>query len=170
LTLEKLIVLGARRIILFGWCGAVDSTLKIGDIIVPDKAKSGEGTSRYYCGDSAAGPDRNLCRQLKEALDGSELDAYHGCVWSTDALYREDQRMLNHLYERDHVIAVDMEFSALCAVAEHRSISFGAVLVVSDELSGDMWQPGFRAPRFLDRKKSALSTVIAFLSRSQEKK
>ncbi|MEE4240276.1 MAG: hypothetical protein V2I36_02345, partial [Desulfopila sp.] len=48
LVMEKLIVLGAQRIILMGWCGAVDPSCSIGDIIVPDRAVVGEGTSKYY--------------------------------------------------------------------------------------------------------------------------
>ena len=38
LTLEKLIALGAKRVILFGWCGAISPTLKVGDILVPGEA------------------------------------------------------------------------------------------------------------------------------------
>ena len=51
LTMEKLIALGARQIILFGWCGAIAPNLHVGDILVPARALSGEGTSRYYGSD-----------------------------------------------------------------------------------------------------------------------
>lgn len=168
LTMEKLIVLGARQIILFGWCGAVDPARRIGDILVPDRAVSGEGTSRYYCSNGVPGPDEKLCRQLIVALAEAELDAYDGCVWSTDALYREDRRVLRSLSDKEKVVAVDMEFSALCAVAAHRKISFAAVLIVSDILSGETWQPGFRVPQFLDNKRAALAVVLSFVARLKE--
>ena len=35
LTLEKLVALGARRIIVYGWCGSLSETLPIGDILLP---------------------------------------------------------------------------------------------------------------------------------------
>ena len=48
LALEKLIALGARRIIIFGWCGSLSNTLQIGDILLPTWAISNEGTSAHY--------------------------------------------------------------------------------------------------------------------------
>src|SRR5208283_3543131 len=48
MILEKLIVLGARRVILLGWAGGLSPTLSPGDIILPDEAISEEGTSRHY--------------------------------------------------------------------------------------------------------------------------
>ncbi len=48
LTLEKLIALGARRIIVYGWCGSLRETLRTGDILLPTWARSDEGTSAHY--------------------------------------------------------------------------------------------------------------------------
>ena len=46
--LEALIAWGARRIIFAGWCGAIDMSVEIGDLLVPNMALSGEGTSGHY--------------------------------------------------------------------------------------------------------------------------
>jgi uridine phosphorylase len=46
--IEKLIALGAERIWVLGWCGALDPNLSIGDIVIPSKAFSEEGTSALY--------------------------------------------------------------------------------------------------------------------------
>ncbi len=40
--------------------------LQVGDILVPDEALSGEGTSRYYSSDAEAGPDSNLSAPASE--------------------------------------------------------------------------------------------------------
>ncbi|MGB3209876.1 MAG: nucleoside phosphorylase [Desulforhopalus sp.] len=160
LTLEKLIALGAKRVILFGWCGAISKSLEVGSVLVPTKALSGEGTSRYYSSDGAVGPDLSLSKQVVKTLETNGLTVQDGSVWSTDAVYREDRRMLNTLYRDKGVGAVDMEFSALCAVAQYRHIEFAAVLTVSDELWGDSWQPGFSKRFFIEQKQTAMKALL----------
>lgn len=161
MTIEKLIALGAKRIILFGWCGAISSTLKVGDILLPNEAKSGEGTSGYYPLTIPAAPSRIFRSHIEKAFRDNDMKVYSGCVWSTDAVYREDRRMFQELNSRDGVVAVDMEFSALCAVACFRTIEFAAVLIVSDELWGKTWRPGFSSNVFIETKGKALDIVLA---------
>ena len=48
MCLEKLIALGAERIVLISCCGCLKSGMDVGDIILPDRSLSGEGTSKYY--------------------------------------------------------------------------------------------------------------------------
>ena len=164
LTLEKLIALGAKRVILFGWCGAISTTLKVGDIIIPAAALSGEGTSRYYLpADVEVGPDLDLNNQIVTAFDKKGISVHRDCVWSTDAVYREDKRMLKKLCRDKGVGAVDMEYSALCAVAKYRKVKFAAVLTVSDELWGDSWRPGFSKQVFVQQKQSALELLLDHL-------
>ncbi len=169
LTLEKLIALGAKRVILFGWCGAISKTLKVGDVLVPDKALSGEGTSKYYPSEAAVGPDSNLSTRVSELFDDNGVSIHRGCVWSTDAVYREDRRMLKELCCEKRVVAVDMEFSALCAVAIFRKIEFTAVLIVSDELWGDSWRPGFSKQFFIEKKQAALKLLLEHFGHFGEK-
>ncbi len=165
LSLEKMIALGARRVILFGWCGAISPTLRVGDIVVPDAALSGEGTSGYYCSDAAAPPAADLSSQVVQVLTDQEVLVHRGCVWSTDAVYREDRRLLKNLHLERGVVAVDMEFAALCAVAAFRKIEFAAVLTVSDELWGDSWRPGFNKKNFMQQKQAALQVLLQHLAR-----
>lgn len=163
LTLEKLIALGAKRVILFGWCGAISETLHVGDIIVPYEALSGEGTSRYYSSNDDSGPDLRFCKQIAKIFGKNDFRVHMGCVWSTDAVYREDKRMLKQLCVSKGVVAVDMEFSALCAVAKFRKIEFAAVLTVSDELWGQSWRPGFNKHFFIEQKQKALQLLLDHL-------
>lgn len=160
LTLEKLIALGAKRVILFGWCGAIADVLQVGDILVPNEALSGEGTSGYYFPDETVGPDQQLCGRIVKILKKNTLPVRQACVWSTDAVYREDRRLLKKLHLQSGVAAIDMEFSALCAVARYRKIQFAAVLVVSDELWGDSWRPGFSNKVFIETKQEALARLL----------
>ncbi|MFH0781497.1 MAG: nucleoside phosphorylase [Pseudomonadota bacterium] len=160
MSFEKLIALGAKRIILFGWCGAISSTLKVGDILLPNMAQSGEGTSCYYPLAIPAAPSVKFREQIEQVFNENNMLVHSGCVWSTDAIYREDRRMLQHLNIKNKVVAVDMEFSALCSVACFRKIEFAAVLIVSDELWGKSWRPGFSSEIFQKTKAKALDIVL----------
>ncbi len=64
----------------------------------------------------------------------------------------------------DGVLAVDMETSALMAVAAFRKLRWAGLMVVSDELWGEAWRPGFRSPelkRGLETAASVIMTVSA---------
>ncbi|BHH81765.1 nucleoside phosphorylase [Desulforhopalus sp. 52FAK] len=149
MTMEKLIALGAKRIILFGWCGAVARDLRIGDVLVPQFALSGEGTSQYYNEAQASlTVNTELRNRIVSVLTGGGVTVHDRTVWSTDAVYREKRSYLHELHKEQGVAAVDMEFSALCSVARFRGIEFGAVLVVSDEIWGQSWRPGFTNKEF----------------------
>lgn len=163
LTLEKLIALGAKKVILFGWCGAISKNLQVGNILVPAVALSGEGTSGYYFANTTAQPDPHLGNQIVKIFMDNNIVVHRDCVWSTDAVYREDRRILHKLHLEKGVGAVDMEFSALCAVAKFRKIAFAAVLTVSDEIWGNSWRPGFAKQVFVVQKQTALTLLLDHL-------
>ncbi len=78
---------------------------------------------------------------------GEAHPARRGRIWTTDAVFRETPEKIEW-FRRRGALAVEMEVSALFAVARFRGVSAAAILAVSDDLSGDTWQPGFRDPRF----------------------
>jgi len=163
LIIEKLIVLGAKRIVQMGWCGAVDSSVKVGDIVIADGAECGEGVSQYYRGEKSSrqsGPSANLHARLADLFKKHGRVVKTGSIWSTDAPYRESRSMLKELHQISSVIGVDMEFSAICSVAAFRGIEFASVMVVSDELLGDKWNPGFKDPVFRDSCKKVMKTLL----------
>ncbi|WP_419174499.1 hypothetical protein [Desulfosediminicola sp.] len=160
MTMEKLIALGARKIILFGWCGAVTEEYSVGDVVVGGVPVSGEGTSHHYPLDSPAMPSMPLCDSLSDLLDRAGIQHSHANIWSTDAPYREERSYLAELHKNADVKCVDMEYSALCAVAQFRNVEFSALFLVSDELYRDKWQPGYVRRDFRDKS----SELVALLT------
>jgi uridine phosphorylase len=141
--MEKLIVAGAKRIWVLGWCGALQVDLKIGQILIPTRAVSEEGTSSHYpVSDQPIASTASLNRMLEKALIQMELPFSKGTVWTTDALYRETPKKVE-AYQKSGVLAVEMEMSALMTVAIFRSIEMAGLLVVSDQLCDHIWRPGF---------------------------
>ncbi len=156
MVLEKLIILGAEKLIMTGWCGAVSPNLCIGDIVTGGLGFSGEGTSKYYTTDTVTHPSQRLLTSLQSELTLEEAVAF----WSTDAPYRESRKMLRGLAKRHKIRCVDMEYSALCAVATFREVDFAAVFLISDELWQDDWRPGFNGKVFKRKSKAHCKQLL----------
>jgi uridine phosphorylase len=163
MTMEKLIALGARKILLFGWCGSMKSSLKVGDLLLPTSAMSGEGTSCYYISGEQPGPSPFFVETLKNLLHRCTISWMEGCVWSTDAPYREKRSSLHTLEKENGVSAVDMEYAALCTAACFRKIDFAALLLVSDEVWGTSWNPGFSRKEFKKKSRMLIDLLLTEL-------
>lgn len=160
MVLESLIAWGLRRVLFFGWCGAISPRVAIGDIILPTHALIDEGTSRHYGAseDRPVRPATRLLADTRAALARRGLAFHEGAIWTTDAIYRETPARLRHFQER-RAIGVEMELSALLTVARFRGVAASAVLVVSDELTTLTWRPGFRDPRFTAARKAVCEVI-----------
>lgn len=169
LLLEKLIVLGVRNVWLVSCCGAFDPALAIGDLVVARAAVSGEGVSGYYTDQRVVTPGEAALADLLDFADQGHETVAEGVIWSTDAPYREYRSVLLSLREAYGVSGVDMEFSALCAVAAFRGISLGGMFVVSDLLWTRNWRPGFSSAAFQKKNDRLIRRIIdRGLSRKQQ--
>ncbi|MBW1998715.1 MAG: nucleoside phosphorylase [Deltaproteobacteria bacterium] len=161
--LEKVVALGARRIWVMGWCGSLQPDLRIGDLMLPTRGLSEEGTSLHYpIGDNSPAPCLELVTRLEKLLHSRGYSYRKGGIWSTDAPFRETKQKVE-AYRRQGVLAVDMEMAALMTVAIYRQVDLCALLVVSDELSGKDWNPGFSTSRFREASERVGVLMLEFL-------
>jgi uridine phosphorylase len=160
MVLETLIAWGVRKILFLGWCGSISAKAKIGDIIVPTSAIIDEGTSEHYKedGNRTSFPSELMVAKLRAGLDKKCFKYHHGPVWSTDAIYRETREKVEN-YQRQNVIGVEMEISALFTVAKFRKVDMGAMVVVSDELASFKWRPGFKMNAFKHGREAACTVI-----------
>ncbi len=166
MVLETLVAWGVRKIIFFGWCGAVSKKVKIGDIIVATGAVIDEGTSRHYNanGHDLACPSDQILGKTKKAFRDHDLSFHEGLVWSTDAIYRETRAKVEH-FQQKGVLAVEMELSALFTVGSFRNVEVTGILVVSDEVATYKWRTGFKQRDFKKARRAAVE-VISILCQS----
>ncbi|MFO7737497.1 MAG: nucleoside phosphorylase [Desulfatiglandaceae bacterium] len=158
--MEKLIVLGAKRIWVLGWCGALQADLKIGQLLIPTGAISEEGTSAHYpISGRPIESTATLNLMLEETLKQKQLPFSKGRVWTTDALYRETPEKVK-AHKKSGVLAVEMEMSALMTVAIFRSIAMAGLLVVSDQLVDLTWRPGFSKPALRKHSRDAGEVLL----------
>ena len=160
-ALEELITLGVRDILVVGTGGSLQPALPIGSCVVPTGAIREEGTSFHYApAGSELMPDMTLAQALAEAVVAQGSVISYGPVWTTDAPYRE-MRSKIAAYGAMGALAVDMEASALFALARFRGVRLALLLAISDELFHE-WRPGFRSAEL--QAAQALMTQAALLT------
>ncbi|MHC1741971.1 MAG: nucleoside phosphorylase [Syntrophobacteraceae bacterium] len=160
LVLEKMIALGVTDVVAFGWCGSIHPSVRVGDIVLPTGAISDEGTSAHYpVNTDWPRPSEVILSRLKRELESEAFRLHEGRVWSIDAPYRETRGKVLGL-QKEGVLAVDMESSALLTVAHYRSIRLALVLVVSDELFSLKWVHGFKDPQFQTTRQMVAAGVL----------
>ncbi len=166
MVLERLIAMGATKILAFGCCGSLQPDVEVGTLVVPTTALSEEGTSLHYPlpRGREARADETIVELCRREAQGKKFKVSAGKVWTTDALFRETRGKTKE-YSEKGLLAVEMEMSALFTVAAYRKVQMGGIMVVSDELSSLKWRTGFLNPLFwlASRRAARLAVEICRL-------
>ncbi|HEY0633542.1 MAG TPA: hypothetical protein VGC98_15910 [Thermoleophilaceae bacterium] len=125
---EELIGLGARVLLRIGTCGALNDELTLGQLVAVADALAEDGTSRALGAGERAEPDAELTELLA-------ADAARVTVVSTDVFY-EERDGIEEGWIAAGAKAVEMESATLFTVAGRRGVKAGALLAVTDRLSG----------------------------------
>lgn len=137
--LEDVFAMGAEKIVIFGTCGVLDSSIKDCSIIVPDRAVRDEGTSYHYY---PAADEIDVNVKYKDLfcnmLDEIGVSYHVGKVWTTDAIYRETAAKAAHR-KAQGCICVDMECSAVAALAHFREKGILQFFYAADNLDNEDW-------------------------------
>ena len=145
--MDELIALGVKRFIIVGKAGTLQKHLGIGDLVVCERAIRDEGTSHHYIRPSKyASASKEMTARIKKALDRRSLAYAAGTSWTVDAPYRETVEEARQ-YQTEGVLTVEMEASALFAVAQLRRVEIGALFTVSDSLAELEWRPALHSPK-----------------------
>lgn len=157
---SELVELGARRLLRIGTCGALETGLHTGDLVIASHALSDDGTSRALADLGELACIAATPALLDALVHASEEDVRVGPVVSTDLFYDADHRI------RDWVgagaIAVEMEAAPLFALAAKRRVEAGCAVLVSNSLVAE---PGYLEPDELTAAELRLGTLaIAALS------
>jgi uridine phosphorylase len=137
--LEDLIALGCRRFVVCGSAGVLKSELHPGMIVIPDSAIRDEGTSFHYLPPSRTiRTDVGVVSKLEAVLKRHQLNYAVGLTWTTDGVYRETRGKIARR-KAEGCLTVEMECSALLAVARFREVKLGQYLLAGDDVSGEEW-------------------------------
>jgi uridine phosphorylase len=137
---EMLYALGVQEVFVFGTAGAINPELKIGDLVLCKDACSDEGTSVHYLpGQDTFSSTSSASERMKKFFP----QVREVRTWTTDAPFRETRSKVEHFTKQGCTI-VEMEASALFALAQFRSFEVTALFAISDELKENSWKSGFR--------------------------
>ncbi|MHA1190897.1 MAG: nucleoside phosphorylase [Promethearchaeota archaeon] len=143
ILIEELTAFGIKKYISIGTAGSLQKDLKLGSIIVCDKAIRDEGVSHHYLqSEKYAYPSQSLTNQLINEIKELNIDYIKGSSWTIDAPYRETIAEVKH-YQKEGVLTVEMEAASIFAVAQHLNVEAGAILTISDYLSEEEWELHF---------------------------
>jgi purine-nucleoside phosphorylase len=138
IVLHELAELGVRNAIRVGTCGALDSGLAHGDLVVAGAALAEDGTSRALGESEASEADEALTSAL---IAGLPPGATPSRVVTTDLFYDGPPGELGPSARADGwrdrgAVAVEMEAATLFALGRRLGVSTACVLAVSDTFEG----------------------------------
>lgn len=137
--LEEAIACGGRKFIACGGCGVLDRSIAMGHLLLPTSAVRDEGTSYHYLPPSReVEPDAAAVSAIERVLQRHHIEYLRTKTWTTDAFYRETRGKIAQR-RQEGCLAVEMEASAMFAVAQFRQVQIGQILYSGDNLDGDEW-------------------------------
>jgi len=120
LVAEQLFVSGCKLLISVTSAGNIAENPTSKRFALITEAIRDEGTSYHYLpADQPAVLSDSMRHQLRSISDKGDLPFFEAKSWTTDAPYRETQSAIDAM-EKDQVVCVEMEASALYAFAEKK--------------------------------------------------
>ena len=137
--MEKAISMGGKKFIVCGGSGVLNPELAVGHLIIPTAAVRDEGTSYHYLPPAfEIQLNPRVVQRIESLVKAEGLEYLLTKTWTTDAFYRETKARVAR-FKQAGCDCVEMEASALAAVAKFRGVEFGAVFYVGDLVHADGW-------------------------------
>lgn len=139
--MEDVFAMGAEKVVLFGTCGVLDKNIGDCSVIIPTSAVRDEGTSFQY---APASDEIEVNPRYRQAfidlLESRKCSYTVGKVWTTDGAYRETREKVQRRKDAGR-ICVDMECSAVAALAQFRQKTVFQFFYAADNLDSETWDP-----------------------------
>ena len=167
ITTEVMCNAGIENIIRIGTCGALDETIKIGDLVIADEVIRGDGVTPYYVDQTfKTVADKRIADTLFAVAQEMGANIHRGKVWTTDALLRETREIVE-AKRKEGAIAVDMVSSTLLTIASVHKKKAAAILAVSDNvITGEM---GFMNPLYYMAETKLIEIALETVKRLEAK-
>lgn len=154
---EELSSFGVREFILWGYCGGISASSRIGSLYIAGRALREDGISYHYLEDDNEFVSSDWVKEWSPVAEHEGFQCAD--VWSTDAIYRETHQKIAD-YARRGITAVEMETASLYAVCKAKGLKAVAFLIVSDLVNTRTWQGGFHTRPF----KESVRTMARFIT------
>jgi len=116
LVAEELFALGCKALVTISSAGLIAGNLQPPLLLLIDKALRDEGTSYHYLPpERYAQASPPLLEVVAQSLSDADLQYVRGKSWTTDAPFRETQKLISARCD-EGIISVEMEAAALLAM------------------------------------------------------
>ncbi|WP_435128201.1 nucleoside phosphorylase [Halobaculum sp. D14] len=134
IAVEELHSVGVDTVIRVGTCGALQTDIEIGDMVVATGAAKEEGTSKRYESETyPAVPDYETLTALVDSAEARDETVQVGPIVSDDAFYNESDAYVED-WEEAGLLAIEMEAAAVFSLARRRGMRAGAICTADGNL------------------------------------
>ncbi len=161
---------GVKKVVRCDYAGSISDKIGMGDLIIPDYAFGGDGTTPHYSSTSGLGntPAKYAGSPgIINALWTSALKIEYPChraeTFSTDALFCETKDKVAE-WRAAGADTVDMETSAIYCLGTLFNIQVGAILAISDKPNSE-WD-FIQTNKVHESFETALHTAIEVVARA----
>ncbi len=133
IAVEELVMLGVKRLLRVGTCGALQPDFQFGDLILAMSSIPADSTALHYVGSNRYVPtsDWEMLHRAFHAAQKLGKRVRVGPIASADIFYDPDKDRMPRWAELG-VLAVEMEASVLFTLGALRKVQTGCLLTVSD--------------------------------------
>ncbi len=152
---------GVKKIIRVGTCGAIQESMKIGQVILAIAGSTDANINKiqFHGMDYAAAADFNLLKSAHDASEEMKINTLVGNVFSTDTFYNTDPNRWN-VWAEHGILGVEMETAVIYTLASKFNIKALSILTVSDNIiTGEGATAKEREQSFVDMMKIALEVA-----------
>lgn len=133
-SLEQIAACGVKQVIGIGIGGTPQETISIEDIVLIEGSIQGSSASKYYAPiEYPAVADFDLTSRIAEKLKDNNIQFKTGISFSADAIYREEQSLIEKLNQLG-VVVIDLESSTFLTVGRRLGLKCSWIGVISDKL------------------------------------
>ena len=129
IAVEELKRIGVQAAIRVGSCGALQTGIDLGDLIVVSGAVRDDGASKAYLPDIyPAYADIELLSCILDAAEALRIPHHEGVVHSHESFYHDENDAQSAYWSSKGVLGADMESAALLTIGRLRGIRAASIL------------------------------------------
>ena len=154
-------VCGTPVVVQVGPCAGLQTSVRRGDFVLPERATIGEGVSQHYGGHDTAPANLGRVTRAASLVAGRGGHYHRGTIMTTSAALRQPPNVVTRWSATGH-LAVDLTASAVFTAASAFSMRAAAVLWCREERGEQPWSRGLtEATDSFEAETGALAFEVA---------
>ncbi|MCW2616147.1 MAG: hypothetical protein JWN08_3141 [Frankiales bacterium] len=129
---------GTPVVVSIGACASLQPRVRLGDVVLSERATIGEGASQYYGGKGSVAANLGRVTRAAALFAGRDTFTHRGPTVTAGALLAQPPKLIERWASAGH-LAVDLTSSAIFSAAASLTMRAAAVHYVREELPDRPW-------------------------------